>query len=353
MIRVMLAGHGVRGRQWAAALRGDPRTELAGVADANPAILDGLDVPTFATLEAALEAVPTDAVILATPPDVHSHDVKVSSARGFPVLCEKPLTEDIDEAIDLVETVDRNGTLLLVGMNFRFIPSSRELRRLVETREYGNAMFGQFTYIWNRDGRRPDLNDYPLTMAQPMLLEQSIHHLDLMRYVYAREVLSVSADTWNPETSVYRDDSCVTALLRFEGGLHVAYFGTWTAGTSRFDYRWRTDFASGVMVQRQQFGAVYTARLVAENAMLGPMFTADAEPLQETPGTGSPPFVMDTEHLLNHFIAAIEGTERPGPSGRDHLATLALVHACIEAGATGRTVDIAGFARQRGIRFAS
>jgi predicted dehydrogenase len=44
-------------------------------------------------------------------------------------------------------------------------------------------------------------------MPQPMLLEQSIHHLDLMRYCYDDEVESVLAETWNPAWSVYQDDS--------------------------------------------------------------------------------------------------------------------------------------------------
>jgi predicted dehydrogenase len=269
------------------------------------------------------------------------------------VLCEKPLTEDLDEAVDLVETMDRARSLLLVGMNFRFVPSSRELRRLVQTRELGDCLFGQFTYLWNRDGRRPDLNDYPLTMRQPMLLEQSIHHLDLMRYVYGREVLSVAADTWNPKTSVYHDDSCVAALLRFDNELHITYLGTWTAGTNRFDYRWRTDFASGVMVQQQQFGAVFTAHLQPENAMLGPTFRVDVEPLQQTAVPGSPQFVMDTEHLLDHFVQSIQGVEKPGPTGRDHLASLALAHACAEASSTGRYIDVGAFARERGIPLTS
>jgi predicted dehydrogenase len=349
MIRLVLCGHGVRGTQWAEAIGADPGAELAAIVDVNPAATAG-DIPFYTTLSSALDGVRADAVLLATPPEYHAGDVLMAVERGLPVLCEKPLTEDLAEAVSLVEAVDRAHGTLLVGMNFRFLPVSERVRRMVSSRELGNVMFGQFTYIRNRDGRRADLNDYPLDMTQPMLVEQSIHHLDLLRYVYDREVLSVVADTWNPGPSVYSDDSCVAALLRFEGGLHVSYLGTWTSGSNRFDFRWRTDFEDGIAVQSDQFGRLSTSRLVEGAALSNPLFAGDAEPLHEVPvPMGTRPFELDTARLLTHFLRVVRGEEVPGPTGRDHLRTLALIHACIEASTTSRFIDIAGFARANSI----
>lgn len=349
MIRLVLSGHGVRGTQWAAAIAADPHAELAAIVDVNPAA-EAPDIPFYATLASALDGEVADAVLLATPPQYHARDVLAAVERRLPVLCEKPLTEDLAEAVSLVEAVDRAGGTLLVGMNFRFLPVSGKVRQLVTSRELGNVMFGQFTYIRNRDGRRTDLNDYPLDMIQPMLVEQSIHHLDLLRYMYDREVLSVVADTWNPEPSVYADDSCVAALLRFEGGLHVSYLGTWTSGSNRFDFRWRTDFEGGIAVQSDQFGKLSSSSLVKGAALTNSLFESDTEPLEEVPVPMSTrPFELDTARLLTHFLHVVQGKEKPGPTGRDHLRTLALIHACVEASTTGRFVNIAGFARTNSI----
>jgi predicted dehydrogenase len=351
MIRLVLSGHGVRGTQWAETIAADPGAELVAIVDVNPAA-HAPDLPFYSDLVSALDGVQADAVLLATPPEYHARDVLTAVERGLPVLCEKPLTEDLAEAVSLVEAVDRARGTLLVGMNFRFLPVSERVRQMVASRELGNVMFGQFTYIRNRDGRRADLNDYPLGMVQPMLVEQSIHHLDLLRYVYGREVLSVAADTWNPDPSVYADDSCVAALLRFEGGLHVTYLGTWTSGSNRFDFRWRTDFEAGIAVQSDQFGTLSTSRLIEGAALSNPLFSGDAEPLQEIPvPMGARPFELDTARLLSHFLRVVQGKEPPGPTGRDHLRTLALIHACIEATSTSRFIDIAGFARANSIPF--
>lgn len=349
MIHIVLAGHGVRGRQWAAAIEANPDAELAAIVDVNPASDSGA-APFFSSLTAALDGVSASAVLLATPPMYHATDVLTAVECGLPVLCEKPLTEELANAISLVDAVDRADGTLLVGMNFRFLPVSERIRHLVSSLELGNLMYGQFTYIRNRDGRRPDLNDYPLSMIQPMLVEQSIHHLDLLRYVYGREVMSVAADTWNPGPSVYLDDSCVAALLRFEGGLHVSYLGTWTSGSNRFDFRWRTDFESGVAIQTDQFGRLFASRLVEGAALKGGLFAGDTEPLEEIAvPMGTRPFELDTARLLKHFVCVVQGKERAGPTGRDHLRTLTLIHACIESGRTGRSVDIVGFARANSI----
>jgi myo-inositol 2-dehydrogenase / D-chiro-inositol 1-dehydrogenase len=349
MIRIVVSGHGVRGRQWAGAISANPNAEVAAIVDVNAAA-EVPGISFYADLASALDGERADAVLLATPPEYHARDVLTAVERGLPVLCEKPLTEDLAEAVSLVEAVDRASGTLLVGMNFRFLPVSGRVRQLVTSRELGNVMFGQFTYIRNRDGRRTDLNDYPLEMIQPMLVEQSIHHLDLLRHVYDREVLSVAADTWNPGPSVYVGDSCVAALLRFEGGLHVSYLGTWTSGSNRFDFRWRTDFEGGIAVQSDQFGMLSTSRLVDGAARTNALFAGDAEPLQEVPVPMSMvPFELDTARLLTHFLRVVQGEEESGPTGRDHLRTLALVHACMEATTTGRFIDIAGFARTNSI----
>src|SRR2546430_10930802 len=68
----------------------------------------------------------------------------------------------------------------------------------------GAPGFARYVYWRNRDGYRPGLNRYPLTMRQPMLYEQTIHHLDEMRFVYDAEVERVSCRCHNPPWSMYQ-----------------------------------------------------------------------------------------------------------------------------------------------------
>jgi predicted dehydrogenase len=286
----------------------------------------------------ALSQVTVDAVIIASPPAFHAADALLAMERGLPVLCEKPLTESLEEAILLATASERTTVPLLVGMNFRYVPATQVYRRMVRSSELGEPLFAQFTYVRNRDGRRPDLNSFPLTMEQPMLFEQAIHHLDLLRYVYGREVLAVTAETWNPSTSVYDADSCVAALLQFEGNLRVSYLGTWTSGSNRLEYAWRTDFAHGVVLQANQFGMLLSSRRDPEAGLTGPLFDPNVEPLCDLEVPTGEAFIDDTAHLLAHFIRVVQGIEQAEPTAADHLYTLALLHACVESSRHGRRI---------------
>ena len=287
----------------------------------------------------ALDAAAPEAVVLATPPESHLKAVTEAAAHGLPILCEKPLTERIDEALTMVQAAEQAGVPLLVGMNFRYLGSTVRIRELLAQGDLGDPMYAVFTYLRNR-GRRPNLNTYPLTMDDPMLLEQSIHHLDLLRYAYDREVESVMAESWNPPTSVYEGDSSVAVLLRMTGGLRVSYVGTWTAGTNRFEFNWRTDCADGIIVQAAQEGELSTARRVPGAELTGSRFPTDSEPLIPEDVAPDRFLIDDTIRLLDHYVDVIEGTAEPGPTARDHLRTLGLLDAIIVSAKTGARVDV-------------
>lgn len=350
MIRIVQAGLGVRGEQWVRVVRDNPEVMTVAYVARRLDVLKkkvselGDDhVPCFDNLAQALDETKPDALLLVTPPEGHYEQVMKAFERGIPVLVEKPLTEDLPEAVALVEEGRRRNLQLMVGMNFRYLPSHQAIRRILREKELGEPSFAQFAYLRHRDGTRADLNKYCLTMKQPMLLEQSIHHLDLMRFCYDREVESVLAETWNPPWSTYQDDSNVSLLLRFEGGLYVNYLGTWTAGWNRFDFRWRTDCSGGVLIQKAQFSDLYMAKFAPDLALTGERFKDVAEPLTPVPMQRAEPFVDDTRVLLAKFVEAVQQGEPVESSGEDHLRSLALVFACIEAAESGQRVKMRDF----------
>jgi predicted dehydrogenase len=357
-LKILQVGMGVRGAQWAKVVRRHPAAE--NVAYMRPELdvarkqmieWGEPDVPCFDDMERAIEAVRPDAVLLVTPPEVHHEEASIAFQHGCHVLCEKPLSEELSETIDMVRQADEHGLQLMAGMNFRYLSVSQKIRQIIHDRELGEPGFGHFLYVRNRDGRRPDLNKYPLVMKQPMLLEQSVHHLDLLRYCYEDDVVAVSANTWRPTWSTYADDCCVSALLEFRGGMRANYMGTWTSGWNRFCFEWRTDCSGGVMLQKQQFDELYVSRLTPGLAMTGDLYKTgeDVEPLQPVALAPCRAFLDDSYGLLDEFIDAVEGRAEMMTSGKDHLKTLGLAMACIEASESGQKVVMEDFYRRQGI----
>ena len=350
-IRILLVGAGVRGTMWARVIAEVPDATLAGIMDHDEARArrarddhapEALVAPDF---DAGLvDSEPrADAVVIATPPATHHGLVSRALAHGLHVLCEKPLSEDLGEVADLIARADAAGRHLLVGMNIRYLPSSQRIRRTVRTGELGALSHAHFTYNRQRDGNRDDLNDYVMSMAHPMLLEQSIHHFDLLRHCYGAEVESLVCDTWRPSWSTYEGDCCVSVLFRFENGVRANYLGTWTAAWNRMDFRWRSDFERGALIQREQFEDLVRIDFDRGLGLRGPNFKGDAD--AETPVAEAlepcVPFVDDTRALLAEFLGAIHGESDPVTTAGDHLETLLLVHGCMESLESGRWVAIA------------
>ena len=73
---------------------------------------------TFADAEAMLAATELDAIDIAAPREIHAPLVRLAAAKRLPVLCQKPLAPNLQEATELAAEVD--GVIrLMVHENWR------------------------------------------------------------------------------------------------------------------------------------------------------------------------------------------------------------------------------------------
>lgn len=333
VVRCVLVGLGARGRYWAQVMHAEPRCEVVAYVDPNPEALARSDAdfgprPGFTDLAAALTAdLGVDALVLATPPSGREAQLRLACEHALPVLVEKPLALDLIEAARFVGLMASAQLPLMVGLNFRYLAVTIERMRLYREGAVGQPEFARFTYERWRDGYRPGINRYPLSMEHPMLWEQSIHHFDLLRYVYGVEPATVACQAWNPSWSMYAHETNVAALFTFEGGLIANYQGTWQSGWVTPGFEWRTDASRGVVTQLDQFGALRVARREE------PALTEIELPPHEI-------WVTETAGLLRAFVAHLLDAAPLECSGHDHLSSLAMVEACIRSSRDGRVVDV-------------
>lgn len=107
--------------------------------------------------EDALRRPDIDAVIIATPPDLH-HDVAITALRaGKHVLCEKPLARTASEAADMVRAADAAGVIALVGFNYRCAPALLQAKRMLREKACGDIyqVSGRYFQEFARDPTRP------------------------------------------------------------------------------------------------------------------------------------------------------------------------------------------------------
>jgi predicted dehydrogenase len=329
-IRIILVGLGARAQYWLRVIDMSSDCEVVGLVDPLPAARERASaqlpgVPVAADLGDLIQRVEADAVLLASPPGNRDRQMELAIGARLPILAEKPLADDVAVAARYVAMAERAHVPLMVGLNFRYLPVTQALGRLFADR-LGAPEFARFTYERWRDGRLPHLNKYPLSMAQPMLWEQSIHHFDLLRHVYRSEPVQIFARTFNPSWSMYADDANVSALISFANGVIVSYQGTWASNWSRLGFEWRTDCARGIAVQSDQFGGLGYA--LRDDAALTPV-----------PLPAYEQWIDDAVGLLAAFVGALRNEHELQCSGADHLKSLRMVEACILSSQTGRAIN--------------
>ena len=128
----------------AAALSSDPERSLAAASE--------LHIPrayaSFAQMarEEARRDDPIDAVAIVTPNHLHHAVAKAFLEVGIHVICDKPLTTTLDDALDLSDTVKRTG--LIFGLTHTYVgyPLVRQAREMVLAGELGAVRIVQVEY---------------------------------------------------------------------------------------------------------------------------------------------------------------------------------------------------------------
>ncbi|MGA8311473.1 MAG: Gfo/Idh/MocA family oxidoreductase, partial [Terriglobales bacterium] len=87
-----------------------------------------------------------DVVSIVTPNHLHYPAAKAFLDAGIHVICDKPLTTTLEDALDLAATVRRTGLLFAVTHNYTGHPMVRQAREMVASGELGPIRVVQVEY---------------------------------------------------------------------------------------------------------------------------------------------------------------------------------------------------------------
>lgn len=134
-LRLGLIGAGAWGKKCIATIGELPDTVLARVGSGNPETR-ALVPPTCAVSAEWRDvagAKDLDGLLIASPPPLHYPMAKLAIEKGLPVLIEKPLTLDFDEAKELLALAEREGSIVRVNHIHLHNRAYGELKRRAET----------------------------------------------------------------------------------------------------------------------------------------------------------------------------------------------------------------------------
>src|SRR5580700_4154547 len=87
-----------------------------------------------------------DVVSIVTPNHLHHAPAKAFLEAGIHVICDKPLTTTVADALDLAETVRRTGLIFGLTHNYTGYPLVRQARAMVAAGELGRIRVVQVDY---------------------------------------------------------------------------------------------------------------------------------------------------------------------------------------------------------------
>lgn len=185
-LRIALIGAGDIGILRAQALARTPACRLVVVADVNEAraraaaaLVPGAAVES--DWQRAVARPDVDAVVISTPPSLHLEMCLAAFGAGKDVLCEKPLARTPDECRAMVQEAERTGRTLATGFNYRFYPSFRLARDLLD-----RGVIGELDHIRSYGGYSATSHNQPwvhdaATVGGGALRDIGIHLIDLTR----------------------------------------------------------------------------------------------------------------------------------------------------------------------------
>jgi predicted dehydrogenase len=178
-----------------------------------------------------------DAVVIATPPQLHWPVARLFLERGIDVICEKPMTRDVAEAEAMLRKVRETGRLFCLTHCYTGYPTVRQARALVRSGALGAVRMIDMIFAPGDRGTSLEPEDpadrhwrfQASSMGKASILgEVNSHAYQMATYVTGLEAQQVSAhlSMFAERREVY-DNAYLT--LRFPGNVMGRMWASYVA----------------------------------------------------------------------------------------------------------------------------
>jgi len=332
-VRVALLGAGEWGQLHAKVLASVPGVDLAVICDPDLSLAErvagSLGVASTDDAAAVIADTAVDAVVVASPEDVHAPQAESALRSGKHALVEKPVALTSSDAQRLVNAVRETGRVLMPGHILRFVPAYAIVREQLSDQTRIHSVFARRNVPVTRFSGHQRTHTALMSLA---------HDLDLILWylggqqperAYAVERRTLP-DPGNPDV--------FWGIIEFSGGTVACVESLWTIppGGSRYvDAELELSTGEGLITVRNPDDAV---TLVRDDKTSHPTTTLDLL-------AGGRRYGALREELL-HFVALVRGeATHPLVTMDDAAKVIALAEMLMRSAQHGAPVTAAEFLR--------
>ncbi|MCU6707516.1 Gfo/Idh/MocA family oxidoreductase [Paenibacillus sp. J5C_2022] len=303
-MKAILVGLGSAGFGWYKRLR--DRGMLHAVVESHEAMKEKMGndpYPFYTSLEVALrhEAEAADFLVNVTTPSAHSAVNHAAFDYKLPVLCEKPISFDFAESVEIVDRAKRENIPFMIAENYRHFPYVRKLKALIQSGAIGELSTVEIAFHRFHQVKR--------NYAVRILDDIGVHHFDMLRYLTGREGVAVQARLYDPIAGWQEEGASLQcyATIELEGGITASYTASIASRgpATGWSGNWRVEGTEGALLLRDGEIALYRGQ--------------DATVIDDYSD-------IRQRDTLDEFLSSLHEGREAETSGADYLKTQALVH---------------------------
>jgi len=313
-LRFGLVGAGRIGQTYAEAFRGTPNAALTAIVDTNEAAATAMakqeGCKVWSSYLDLAESHAVDAVVIATPPAYHGQIAIDFLKRGIPVLCEKPVSFNVETAREIRRTSREQGVLFTMASKFRYVEDVIKARRIVGSGILGDIVLFENTFMsfvdmsrrWNADSR---------VSGGGVLIDNGTHSVDIMRYFIGP--LSMIHAVEGPAIQGLTVDETVHVNARAEQG-----------AIGRMDLSW------SINKQSDDYIAIYGSKGTLRVGWKASLYKQAGNSNWVQFGNGYDKVQAFRSQIMN-FSGAIQGVEQLLIDANDAIASVEVIQAGYES----------------------
>ncbi|WP_062312099.1 Gfo/Idh/MocA family protein [Demequina rhizosphaerae] len=323
-LRIAVVGAGGWGAQHARIFSRRRDTELVGIVGRDPgrtaARAAAFDTTPYTDIDVMLEEARPDLVTVCLPNEAHFEPTLHLLRRDVPLLVEKPLVFELDEADTLLAEAEARGLFFAINLNHRYAEPVARAKAAIDAGELGDVVFATWRF-----GGEPNFGTSP----HANLIETQVHGIDMLEHLCGPidSVAAQMTDMTRPGTY-----TTLAVALRFAGGAVGSLVGSYDSS-----YAYPDTHLVEVNGTRGRLLIEDTVkRLTVSSAGDATRRVWEAGYFDDEARTFEYTFDRHVEHLL----AAFRAGDEPPVHAREGRRALEVAHAIIRAFEQGVRVPV-------------
>lgn len=268
-----------------------------------------------------LLAADIDAVIICSENAHHKSHVIRAAQYKKPILCEKPIATNIDDAISMIKKCHENGVQLQIAYPVRFIAAIRQAKDIIASGKIGEI----FAVNATNHGKMPGGWFVERNLSGGgSATDHIVHIMDVLRWIFDDEAERVYAE-YDTHFHPIDVEDCGSVQVEMNSGMIVSIDPSWS----------RPD-------TYPTWGNVTMKFTGTEGTLYIDAFKQHALYYNDHDGRiEEQPWAEDmNESLVHDFIDCVQTGRTPFITGEDGLRTLEVVKASYQSDAEQKHIDV-------------